>query len=72
MAVSVDLASGRIGRPTALFTGSFISLNFASPSYQVTPDGNRFLMIKRLPELAPRRVNVVLNWFEELREKAGK
>jgi eukaryotic-like serine/threonine-protein kinase len=72
MAVSVDLASGRIGRPTALFTGSFISLSFASPSYQVTPDGNRFLMIKRLPELAPRRVNVVLNWFEDLREKAGK
>ncbi|HEY7028132.1 MAG TPA: protein kinase [Gemmatimonadales bacterium] len=71
MAVALDLASGRIGRPTVLFTGSFTSGSFSSASYQVTRDGNRFLMIRRIPELAPRQVNVVLNWFEELKEKAG-
>jgi hypothetical protein len=34
----------------------------------VDPDGKRFLMIKVPPESAPRRVDVVLNWFEELRK----
>ncbi len=31
----------------------------------VALDG-RFLMIKTPEELAPRQVNIVLNWFEEL------
>ena len=50
MAVSVDLTSGQIGRPVALFGGTFIPVNFGAASYDVTPDGNRFLMVKRLPE----------------------
>jgi serine/threonine-protein kinase len=34
-------------------------------SYDVSPDG-RFLMIRRDPESAPRQLNVILNWSEEL------
>jgi Tol biopolymer transport system component len=35
-------------------------------SYDVSPDGKRFLMIRRDPESAPRQLNVILNWSEEL------
>ena len=35
-------------------------------SYDVSSDGKRFLMIHRDPESAPRQLNLILNWFEEL------
>jgi hypothetical protein len=28
----------------------------------VSPDGKRFLMIRRDPDSAPRQLNVILNW----------
>ena len=38
--------------------------------YDVSPDGQRFLMIKQSEEAAaPTQINVVLNWFEELKQK---
>jgi hypothetical protein len=41
------------------------------PNYDVSPDGQRFLMLKPVEqaEAAPTRINVVLNWFEELKQK---
>jgi len=36
-------------------------------SYDVVPDGSRFLMVKLPPESEPRRVDIVLNWFQELK-----
>jgi hypothetical protein len=35
-------------------------------TYDVAPDG-RFLMIQELQESTPLGINVVLNWFEELK-----
>jgi len=39
----------------------------------MSPDGKRFLMIKESgPDGAaesPRRINMVLNWFEELKQR---
>jgi serine/threonine-protein kinase len=35
-------------------------------SYDVSSDGKQFLMIRRDPESAPRQLNVILNWSEEL------
>ncbi|HET9041220.1 MAG TPA: protein kinase [Gemmatimonadales bacterium] len=64
-AAGVETATGETGRPVFLFAGSYVESGYA-----VTPDGQRFLMIKVPPESAPRRVEVVLNWFEEMR-KAG-
>jgi len=45
--------------------------------YDVSPDGQRFLMIKDAPTADPSGrtspgMVVVLNWFEELRAKMGK
>ena len=40
------------------------------PNFDVTPDGQRFLMIKAAEsESAPAQINVVLNWFEELKRR---
>jgi hypothetical protein len=40
-------------------------------NYDVSPDSRRFLMIKPGgEEQAPTQVNLVLNWFEELKRLA--
>jgi hypothetical protein len=36
------------------------------PNYDVTPDGQRLLMVKGSVREAPTRINVVLDWVEEL------
>jgi hypothetical protein len=38
------------------------------PSYDVTPDGQRFLLTKTA-EQGQQEISVVLNWFEELKQK---
>ncbi len=71
MAVTVDLENGRSGPPRALFGGRYPdSPGWTRPrSYDVSRDGERFLMTK-LPAEQPRpRIAVVLNWFAELRAK---
>jgi hypothetical protein len=35
----------------------------------VSPDGQRFLMLKATEQTTPTQINVVLNWFEELKQK---
>jgi len=74
MAVSVDLQRGRSGPPVALFGGRYPdSPGWTRPrSYDVSPDGERFLLIKLPPEQARPRINVVLNWFDELRAKVPR
>jgi hypothetical protein len=43
-----------------------------SPCYDVAPDGRRFLMLKSTEHtpVAPTPINIVLNWFEELKHLA--
>jgi Tol biopolymer transport system component len=54
------------GLPRPLFEGSYVydSPDFTS-NYDVSLDGQRFLMLKE-PEVSTQ-INVVLNWFEELK-----
>jgi serine/threonine-protein kinase len=56
------------GRPRVLFEAPMkVSSGFGTPDYDVTADGRRFLMIPRSTQ--PRkRIHVVLDWFEELRQ----
>jgi Tol biopolymer transport system component len=66
MAVDVQTSPGfRAGSPKVLFHGTY------GNSYDVTPDGKRFLMIKPpAAAQAPRdQLTVVLNWFDELRRR---
>jgi Tol biopolymer transport system component/tRNA A-37 threonylcarbamoyl transferase component Bud32 len=74
MAVTIDPASGASGPPRMLFSGPYPSnQGWTRPrSYDVTPDGQRFLMMKLPGEQARPRIMVVLNWFEELRVKVPR
>ena len=55
--------------PTLVFTHAFKSGIYGTLSYDITPDGQRFLMIERNLEMIPNQLNVVLNWGEDLRRK---
>jgi Tol biopolymer transport system component len=59
------------GRPTVLFEGQYEATLVSNANYDVTPDGQRFLMLKATgaQEDAPTQINVVLNWFEELKRR---
>jgi len=54
------------GRPQLLFEGPYVMGNAGEVNYDISPEGQRFLMIKET-EPAPAQINVVLNWFEELK-----
>ncbi len=55
------------GKPKLLFEGRYVRAGFRS-AYDVTPDGQRFLMIKESEqESTVTQLNIVLNWFEELK-----
>ena len=74
MAVSVDLESGRSGTPRVLFAGPYPdNPGWTRPrSYDVSRDGERFLMMKLPAEQSRPRVAVVLNWFAELQAKVPR
>ena len=76
--MAVDIATTpalRIGRPKALFDFDLKSLAFGcSPlrCYDVSPDGQRFFTTRTLPAppVTPvTHINLILNWFEELKAK---
>ena len=51
--------------PPLLFSGSY--LNVFGLSYDVTPDGTRFLVLKQPEQRPATQIHVVANWFEELK-----
>ncbi len=55
------------GTPKVLFEGQYQLLTLSTPNYDVAPDGQRFLMLKPIEQAA--QINVVLNWFEELKRR---
>jgi hypothetical protein len=60
------------GKPRVLFEGHYVPPPGTTPNYDVSPDGQRFLMTKPSDagDAAPAQINVVLNWFEELKRLA--
>ena len=70
MAVSVDPATGALGPPAVLFDRPYDLAGDAT--YDVTADGERFLMLRPPATGAPRQIIVVTNWFEELRALMGQ
>jgi hypothetical protein len=77
MMVAVETApTFKHGKPELLFQGSYID---PSPddlhTWDIHPDGNRFLMMKwtvgaeTTGEESRPRINIIANWFEELKER---
>ncbi len=71
MSVTVDPATGELGAPTVIFEGEYLYSIREARSYDVSSDGERFLMVKRPPENAPRQIVIVTNWFQELIDLMG-
>jgi len=74
MAVAVETeATFKAGKPKSLFRGTYTS---SSPGdehpWDISRDG-RFLMLKEVASTAaaegPRKINIVVNWFEELKQR---
>jgi serine/threonine-protein kinase len=80
MAVDIATQPGfAAGKPRMLFEGPYLPRTnlptlATMPNYDVSPDGQRFLMLKPVEEAqlelhAPPQIVVVQNWFEELKQK---
>jgi hypothetical protein len=69
MAVDVDTdPTFSAGKPRVLFEGSYRPTSGTLPNYDVSPNGQRFLMIQESGEAqAIREIHVVLNWSQELK-----
>jgi Tol biopolymer transport system component len=72
MAVDIVTQPGfTAGKPRTLFEGQYQPTAATFPNYDVSLDGQRFLMLKPVDQAqaSPTQINVVLNWFEELKQK---
>jgi Tol biopolymer transport system component len=74
MAVAVNPDRREIGTPQTLFRGPYLYFadSTSGRSYDVSRDGERFLLMRELPERQRRRIIVTLNWLEELKAKAAR
>jgi len=77
MAVAVQTEPAfKPGKPEILFLGTYVGLSlYDAHPWDISPDGKRFLMMKA-PQLSapaaaggPRKITIVLNWFEELKQR---
>ena len=72
MVVDVETKSGfSASKPRLLFdAGPYLRTSATFPNYDVARDG-RFLMLKRSEQQgqAATQINIVLNWFEELKQR---
>ena len=74
MSAGVDPASGDVGKPVQLFRKTQpdrlgIGRTY---TYDVTPDGSRFLLVLPNYRAGAQPTVVVLNWFEELKAKSRR
>ena len=61
----------QVGTPRELFRGPFEEQQWGDMSYDVTPDGQHFVMFESDPASAPE-LRVIRNWAAELRATLGR
>jgi eukaryotic-like serine/threonine-protein kinase len=59
-----------IGPVEALFAGGYLFGDFG-PAYDVSADGQRFLMVKPVPPKVPTQLHVAFNWLDDLVRRAA-
>ena len=84
MAVEVETDPAfKAGKSAVLFKGAYLSStsDIKYTLWDIHPDGDRFLLIKppsvtaaepasqESAAIGPRQINIVLNWFEELKDR---
>ena len=74
MAVTLPAKSPeKASAPRALFEGPFdrMPIGGGMANYDVSPDGSRFVMVRRKAGAAPRSIDLVLNWPAALAAAGG-
>ena len=56
--------------PHVLFEGRFVPTRRGDAAYDVSADGQRFVMIRREEQSVATHLNVVLSFSEELKRRA--
>jgi serine/threonine-protein kinase len=79
MAVSVktEPSFNIVATPQILFRGTYVQQSsIEGTPWDISPDGKRFLMMKPPAPTGgapaaegPRKINIVVNWFEELKQR---
>ena len=74
--MEVDIHPGgtfKADAPRMLFEGNWQASN-PTRSYDITPDGKYFIMARPepIPDQRVTRLNVVLNWFDEVKRRAPR
>jgi Tol biopolymer transport system component len=67
----VDIVPGTVptfGKPRVLFEGSYIFGNTEGQAFDVSRDGRKFLMMRPQRPLAASPLNIIVNWFDALRQ----
>jgi serine/threonine-protein kinase len=72
MAVSIDTKNGalQVGKPTALFHGAFAEPNAGAAWYDVSTDGQRFLMLKVDDAQMTESLVVIQDWMDAVKRLA--
>ena len=66
MVVDVDInVNFRKNKPEVLFEGPYLSF-MNTNWYDIHPDGDRFLMRMGQSGMVNYRLNIIINWFEEI------
>jgi len=55
------------GRPQLVFEVPYLTDGFGTSNYDMSTDGKRFVMLQSTEQEQSAQINVVLNWFEELK-----
>ena len=77
MAVPVNTESTfSYEKPRELFRGDYVTGWTEDPPFDIHPDGKRFIMMKAVETESdesttepPNKINIVINWFEELKQR---
>jgi hypothetical protein len=68
MAVSIETKPTlKLGQPRMLFEGPYFE---SGHDIAVTPDGKGFVLIRENDTAGPKEIEVVVNWPEELKQRA--
>jgi hypothetical protein len=68
MVVAIETRGGfKPGTPAVLFDGVYNLRSDTGISYDLHPDGDRFLMVRLTDENVASAIRVVTNWFDDLK-----
>jgi len=70
ISVPISTKNGlKIGKSTVLFNHELSNLQLSGPLFDVTADGQRFILISAIDQETVPKINVVLNWTETLKDR---